>query len=111
VKHLDNKVLDSLIELRTRELCLEHTIAANDDLQHHVTRQTKKLESMNVFLLSPGPYALLNTSLTPLQLTETEAELKALNAMVENAVAFFYPDDPASAARAPQLLDGLPTQS
>jgi hypothetical protein len=31
--------------------------------------------------------------------------------MVENAVAFFYPDDPASTARAPLLLDGLPTRS
>jgi hypothetical protein len=31
--------------------------------------------------------------------------------MVENAVAFFYPDDPNSAAWAPQLLDSLSTQS
>jgi hypothetical protein len=31
--------------------------------------------------------------------------------MDENAVAFFYPDDPASAARAPLLFDGLPTRS
>jgi hypothetical protein len=31
--------------------------------------------------------------------------------MVENAVAFFYLDDLASAARAPQLMDDLPTRS
>jgi hypothetical protein len=31
--------------------------------------------------------------------------------MVENVVDFFYPDDSASATQAPQLLDGLPTQS
>jgi hypothetical protein len=31
--------------------------------------------------------------------------------MVENMVAFFYPDDPDSTARVPQLLDGLPTRS
>jgi hypothetical protein len=44
-------------------------------------------------------------------LAETEAELQTLKAMVENAVAFLYPDDHASATRAPQLLDGLPTWS
>jgi hypothetical protein len=31
--------------------------------------------------------------------------------MVENVVAFFDPDDPASATRAPKLLDGLLTRS
>jgi hypothetical protein len=31
--------------------------------------------------------------------------------MVENVVAFFYPDDSASVAWVPLLLDGLPTQS
>jgi hypothetical protein len=36
-------------------------------------------------------------------------ELVALKAMVDNAVAYFYPDDPASADRAPLLLDRLPT--
>jgi hypothetical protein len=34
-----------------------------------------------------------------------------LKAVVENVVAFFYPDDLASASRAPRLLDGLPTRS
>jgi hypothetical protein len=31
--------------------------------------------------------------------------------MMKNIVAFFYTDDLASAARAPQLLDDLPTRS
>jgi hypothetical protein len=31
--------------------------------------------------------------------------------MVENVVVFFYPDDSSTIARAPQILDGLPTQS
>jgi hypothetical protein len=31
--------------------------------------------------------------------------------MVENAVAFFYPNDPSSFALAPQLLGGLLTRS
>jgi hypothetical protein len=31
--------------------------------------------------------------------------------MVENTVTFFYPEDSASAARAPQLLHGLLTWS
>jgi hypothetical protein len=34
VKHLDNKVIDLLTELQARELCLERTTIANDDLQH-----------------------------------------------------------------------------
>jgi hypothetical protein len=31
--------------------------------------------------------------------------------MVDNTVAYFYPDDTASADRAPPLLDRLPTRS
>jgi hypothetical protein len=31
--------------------------------------------------------------------------------MVKNVVAYFYPDDPASVAQAPLLLDRLPTRS
>jgi outer membrane murein-binding lipoprotein Lpp len=31
VKHLENKVVDGLNEIRARELCLEHTTRANDD--------------------------------------------------------------------------------
>jgi hypothetical protein len=33
-----------------------------------------------------------------------------LKAIVENVVAFFYPDDLALASRVPQLFDGLPTR-
>jgi outer membrane murein-binding lipoprotein Lpp len=31
VKHLENKVVDGLNEIRARELCLEHTTRANGD--------------------------------------------------------------------------------
>jgi hypothetical protein len=31
--------------------------------------------------------------------------------MVENMVAFFYLNDSSTTARAPQMLDGLPTRS
>jgi hypothetical protein len=31
VKHLENKVVDGLNEVRARELCLERTTRANDD--------------------------------------------------------------------------------
>jgi uncharacterized coiled-coil protein SlyX len=64
VKHLDNKVLDSITKLHARELYLEWTTAANDDLQHQVTQKTKKLESMHLFLLSSESYALTSTLLT-----------------------------------------------
>jgi hypothetical protein len=49
--------------------------------------------------------------LTPLLLVESDNKLKALKAMVENAVTFFYPGDFSTSARAPQMLNGLPTQS
>jgi hypothetical protein len=54
---------------------------------------------------------LLLLILTPLWLVESDVELDALKAMVENAVALFYPDDPSTSPRAPQLLDVLSTQS
>jgi hypothetical protein len=31
VKHLENKVIDGLNEVKARELCLERTTKANDD--------------------------------------------------------------------------------
>jgi hypothetical protein len=49
--------------------------------------------------------------LIPLQLTETDAELNALYAMVENTVSFFYPSDSSTTSRAPQMLDSPLTQS
>jgi hypothetical protein len=54
---------------------------------------------------------LLHILLTLLRLAEIDAKINALKAMVENAVAFFYPNDPSPIARALQLLDSLPTRS
>jgi predicted nucleic acid-binding Zn-ribbon protein len=45
VKHLENKVVDGLNEVRARELCLEGTTKANDDYQKQNAQLTKKLES------------------------------------------------------------------
>jgi chromosome segregation ATPase len=45
VKHLENKVVDMLNEVRARELYLERTTQANDDYQKQVSKLTKKLES------------------------------------------------------------------
>jgi hypothetical protein len=49
--------------------------------------------------------------LTPLRLTESNAKLNALKAMVNNAVAFFYPGDSSFDAHAPQMLDCLSSRS
>jgi predicted metallo-beta-lactamase superfamily hydrolase len=57
VKQLDNKILDSLTELRARELCLERTTTANDDLQCQGGQLTKKLKSKNLFLSSLESHA------------------------------------------------------
>jgi chromosome segregation ATPase len=45
VRHLDNKVLDGLIEIHAKELSLERTINTNEDYKSHNSRLTKKLES------------------------------------------------------------------
>jgi hypothetical protein len=45
IKHLENRVLDGLNEVRARELCLEHTTKANNDYLKQNTQLTKKLES------------------------------------------------------------------
>jgi outer membrane murein-binding lipoprotein Lpp len=45
VKHLENKVVDGLNEVRARELCLERTTRANDDYQKQIAQLAKKLES------------------------------------------------------------------
>jgi hypothetical protein len=37
VKHLEDKVVEGLNEVRARELCLEHTTWVNDDYQAQVT--------------------------------------------------------------------------
>jgi hypothetical protein len=49
--------------------------------------------------------------LTLLQLTELDAELNTLKAMVENVIAFFYPGESSTGSRAPLMLDSLLTRS
>jgi hypothetical protein len=66
VKHLDNKVIDGLNELQTRELCLERTTKANDDYKSQNTQLTRKIESN--LPLSPKLWFMLDifSLLTPL---------------------------------------------
>jgi uncharacterized protein YktB (UPF0637 family) len=45
VKHLENKVVDRLIEVRAREFCLERTTKANDDYKSQNAQLNGKLES------------------------------------------------------------------
>jgi chromosome segregation ATPase len=45
VKHLENKVVDGLNEVRAWELCLELTTRGNDDYQKQIAQLAKKLES------------------------------------------------------------------
>jgi hypothetical protein len=45
VKHLENKVVDGLNEIRVRELCLECTTRANDDYWKQNAQLAKKLEN------------------------------------------------------------------
>jgi hypothetical protein len=45
VKHLENKVVDGLNEVRARELCLERTTRTNDNYQKQIAQLAKKLES------------------------------------------------------------------
>jgi chromosome segregation ATPase len=110
VKHLDNKVLDRLAKIHAKELGLERTTEANEDYKNKSNRLTKKLESKLQSLLSLRTCIFLNI-LTLLRLIENDAKLNALKAMVENVVSFLYPNDPSTATRATQLLDGMPTQS
>jgi thiamine pyrophosphokinase len=109
VKNLNDKVANLNTELRARELSLERTTATKYDFQCQSTRLTKKLEGM---YSSSRRLSLISLSYWRCAyLVETKVELQTLKAMVENTVAYFYPDDPASVARAPVLLDGLPTRS
>jgi phage-related tail protein len=48
VKHLENKVVDGLNEIRARELCLERTTRANDDYKEQNAQLTRKLESKSL---------------------------------------------------------------
>jgi outer membrane protein TolC len=45
VKHVENKVVDGLNNVRVRELCLERTTQANDDYKKQNAQLAKKLES------------------------------------------------------------------
>jgi hypothetical protein len=103
VKHLDNKVLDELAKIHAKELGLDRTIKANEDYRNQNTWLTKKLESKLLSPLPPRSCILFNILLTPLRLTETDAELNALKAMVENVVVFFYPNGSSSASLAPNF--------
>jgi uncharacterized protein YktB (UPF0637 family) len=45
VKHLEDKVVDGLNEVRAQELSLERTTQANDDYKKQNAQLSKKLES------------------------------------------------------------------
>jgi hypothetical protein len=45
VKHLENKVVDELNEVRARELCLERTTKVNDNYKKQNAQLARKLES------------------------------------------------------------------
>jgi hypothetical protein len=45
VKHLEDKVIDGLNEIRAKELYLERMTKANDDCQKQNAQLTKNLES------------------------------------------------------------------
>jgi hypothetical protein len=48
VKHLEDKVVDGLNEVRAQELCLERTSRANDDYKELNAQLTRKLESKSL---------------------------------------------------------------
>jgi hypothetical protein len=84
---------------------------ANDDCRSHNAQLTRKLDSK--FPLFPKPWFMLDISpvVTPLRLAESDAELIAIKAMVENAIAFLYPSDSSTTAQATQMLDSLSNRS
>jgi hypothetical protein len=48
VKHLEDKMVDGLNEVRARELCLECTTRANDDYKKQNAQLTKGVESKSL---------------------------------------------------------------
>jgi uncharacterized coiled-coil protein SlyX len=58
VKHLENKVVDGLNEVRAWELCLECT-TANDEFQMQISQLTEKLESKFLAALKLLHYPLV----------------------------------------------------
>jgi hypothetical protein len=111
VPKLEQKVLDGLTELHIKELSLEQTTKASEEHKSENARLTKKLSES-----SPLPHVscifLLNICilLIPIQIIESDAELNNWKRMVKKVVLFFYPKEPSSDARTPQLLDGLPNR-
>jgi hypothetical protein len=111
VKHLENKVVDGLNEVRARELCLEHNTKANGDYQKQSAQLTRKLESNFPWSFKALSHSLYILWLNPLWFAESDAELNALKVMVNNAVAFFYLGVSSSGTHDSQLLDSLSTRS
>jgi chromosome segregation ATPase len=50
IKHLNNKILDGLTELRAQELNLEQSTKAKEDYKNQDTQLTRKVESKLPFL-------------------------------------------------------------
>jgi chromosome segregation ATPase len=100
VKYLKNKVVDGLAEVRAWELYLERTTWANDNYEKQNTQLSKKLESKSLSRIRTLYHTWTIFWLTSLWLVELDAELNTLKAMVDNAVAFFYPGE-SSEVRAP----------
>jgi hypothetical protein len=66
VKHLENKVVDGLNEVRARELCLECTTRANKDYKKHNAQLAKKMDSKSFGHIRHIPSFLNHFYLTPL---------------------------------------------
>jgi hypothetical protein len=110
VKHLENKVVDGLNEVRAQELCLEYTTRANDDYKKQNTQLTNELESKSFGRIRTFNHSWTILWLTLLPLAESNAELNTLKVMVDNAIAFFYWWVLLQSA-CPQILDNLSTGS
>jgi hypothetical protein len=110
VKHLEDKVLEGLKEVRARNSAWSapHTLMVTTKRKLPISQK-----SWRVSLLTElkHPLSLDFFLLFPLQLTESDAELNTLREMVNNALAFFYPGESSSIARAPLMLDSLSSRS
>jgi hypothetical protein len=103
-----------LSELRAKELSLERTTKTNEDYKSQNAGLTKKLDSKRLIpfatylvFLPLYIYTHIYILLTLIRITEFDVELiNTLKVLVKKALSF-YPKDPSSDARTPQLLDGL----
>jgi hypothetical protein len=102
IKYLEDKVVDGLNEVRAWELSLQRATQANDDYKKQNAQLTKKLESKSFGHIRTVYHSWTISWLTPLQLVELDVMLNTLKAMVDNTVAFFYPGESSSEARAPR---------